>query len=242
MTESDIDQVFLDFPKSGESGEKTSSIPAIKAEVEVQPDFETKVKLLEDRLLAVITHHHQDLLNVVNRKINRMENTLDEKLTHFNVKLKQLQSQLDAFKGKTDSKSAICGYRQRIDGRGNNRIIFDTVHVEANDIGCHLDANTGVYTAGKSGVYEVSVSFGVVDLFDNGELFVHLKSSPYRYKDEEEFFHIILRSKIWDSAPISGSRFISLNKGETLYLVYNCTSKCHMWHLKFCVSYYAPTS
>merc|ERR1711872_904396 len=61
-----------------------------------------------------------------------------------------------------NADSALCAYQDLV-GNGNHGlsgkiVVYDTTYLETNGASCSLDKRTGKFTAGKSGVYQVSVS------------------------------------------------------------------------------------
>jgi len=148
-----------------------------------------------------------------------------------------------------NANSALCAYRDTVGG-GNNGlsgkiVVYDTTYLETNGASCSLDKSTGKFTAGKSGVYQVSVS-AEVGYTDGGYSFqVYLRTSSGKYQDGYEAY--IARQHVGGTdyllTPLNVIRFISLQQGETAWLEYECSggltsTKCRINHLKFCVSLY----
>merc|ERR1712212_28010 len=110
---------------------------------------------------------------------------------------------------------------------------------------CSLDNSTGKFTAGKSGVYQISVSAQYGYTKDDHFFSLSLRTSSGRYQDGEEgdIAHQRGASDLPHlRTPLSALRFISLQQGETAWLEYWCTSSdktdCGIYKLKFCVSLY----
>merc|ERR1719244_2116859 len=78
----------------------------------------------------------------------------------------ELQGEIDSVQrdinDMQNANSALCAYQDRV-GYGNNGlsgeiIVYDTTYLETNGASCSLDRYTGKFRAGKSGVYQISVS------------------------------------------------------------------------------------
>merc|ERR1711994_149074 len=88
------------------------------------------------------------------------------------------------------ANSALCVYQDRV-GNGNNGlsgniIVYDTTYLETNGASCSLDRYTGKFRAGKSGVYQISVSafYGYTE--DNHLFYLYLRTSSGNYQDGYE--------------------------------------------------------
>jgi len=149
-----------------------------------------------------------------------------------------------------NANSALCAYRDTVGG-GNNGlsgkiVVYDTTYLETNGASCSLDKSTGKFTAGKSGVYQVSVSAEVGYTYSGYRFDLYLRTSSGKYQDRYEAYiahqEAYGTSKLFTS--LSAIRFISLQQGETAWLEYNCVSggptstNCYIRNLKFCVSLY----
>merc|ERR1712142_436142 len=80
-----------------------------------------------------------------------------------------------------NANSALCAYQDRVGG-GNyglsgEIVVYDTTYLETNGASCSLDESTGKFTAGKSGVYQISVSARSGDTEDNQYFGVYLRTS-----------------------------------------------------------------
>merc|ERR1711994_722702 len=130
------------------------------------------------------------------------------------------------------ANSALCVYQDRV-GNGNNGlsgkiVVYDTTYLETNRASCSLDKSTGKFTAGKSGVYQISVSaeFGYTQ--DSEEFYLYLRTSSGDYQDGWEA-GIALQQAFGTSSlytPVNAIRFISLQQGETAWLEYYCSGSC----------------
>jgi len=145
-----------------------------------------------------------------------------------------------------NANSAFCAYQLRV-GNGNNGlsgkiVVYDTTYLETNGASCSLDKSTGKFTAGKSGVYQISVSAEVGYTSGSHSFDVYLRTSSGNYQDGYEADiakqHADGTSELY--TPLSAIRFISLQQGETAWLEYASSSStsCGIWQLKFCVSLY----
>jgi len=146
-----------------------------------------------------------------------------------------------------NANCALCAYQNQV-GYGNNGlsgkiVVYDTTYLETNGASCSLDKSTGKFTAGKSGVYQVSVS--AIDGYtkDNDGFFVYLRTSSGNYQGYEAYIaHQQAYGTTWLFTPVNAIRFISLQQGETAWLEYDCSSSdktdCGIYQLKFCVSLY----
>merc|ERR1712042_22042 len=146
-----------------------------------------------------------------------------------------------------NANSALCAYQDLV-GDGNNGlsrniVVYGTTYLETNGASCSLDKSTGKFTAGKSGVYQVSVSAEVGVTYDDEYFQVFLRTSSGNYQDGYEAY--IARQQAGGKShlytPQNAIRFISLQQGETAWLEYSCSdgltsTKCRINHLKFCVS------
>merc|ERR1711872_705113 len=108
-----------------------------------------------------------------------------------------------------------------------------------------LDKSTGKFTAGKSGVYQISVSAQYGRTAGSQFFYVYLRTSSGNYQDGGEAYiaHQQAGGTSYLYTPLNAIRFISLQQGETAWLEYNCTDgptsgNCYIENLKFCVSLY----
>merc|ERR1711872_958299 len=106
---------------------------------------------------------------------------------------------------------------------------------------CSLDKSTGKFTAGKSGVYQISVSAEYGRTAGSQFFYVYLRTSSGNYQDGVEAYIAHQEAGGTSSlyTPLNAIRFISLQQGETAWLEYECYgTKCWIYALKFCVSLY----
>merc|ERR1711872_442125 len=152
-----------------------------------------------------------------------------------------------------NANSALCAYQDEVgqnngggenNGLSGNIVVYDTTYLETNGANCSLDKSTGKFTAGKSGVYQISVS-AKNGFSKSGRYFkFYLRTSSGDYQDGDEAEISYQRAgSTWLGTPLSAIRFISLQQGETAWLEYECeegltSSSCGISRLKFCVSLY----
>merc|ERR1711872_694803 len=143
-----------------------------------------------------------------------------------------------------NANSAFCAYQDKV-GDGNNGVsgkivVYDTTYLETNGASSSLDKSTGKFTAGKSGVYQISVSAEFGRTYDDKYFYVYLRTSSGNYQDGYEA-NIALQfadGTTFLATPLNAIRFISLQQGEIAWLEYSGCSSCSIYRLKFCVSLY----
>merc|ERR1719193_2029807 len=91
-----------------------------------------------------------------------------------------------------NANSALCAYQDQV-GYGNyglsgKIVVYDTTYLETNGASCSLDKSTGKFTAGKSGVYQISVSADHGYTRDNKYFHVYLRTSSGNYQDGNEAY------------------------------------------------------
>jgi len=158
-------------------------------------------------------------------------------------------------------KSVICGYRSHWNSphvapgkwRGGT-ITYNNVHTEVNDVGSVLDAKTGIYTVGITGVYEVSAS-GRCDVDPGEGIHVHLKGATAYDSENRDFIWSSNEPKDNNSFvrdTCAQTRYMKLTAGQRIYLDYFDDSQvskartgknygdgfANFYHIKFCVSLY----
>jgi len=145
-----------------------------------------------------------------------------------------------------NANSALCAYQLRV-GNGNyglsgKIVVYDTTYLETNGASCSLDKSTGKFTAGKSGVYQISVSAEAGYTSGSHSFDVYLRTSSGNYQDGYEAYIARQGAGANLNTPVNAIRFISLQQGETAWLEYDCSSSdktdCGIYQLKFCVSLY----
>jgi len=187
---------------------------------------------------------------------------LSKNKIEFQNKLKKMNNQLVSLKDKLqgqikgvhgdlvdmqNANSALCAY-QNLVGQGNNGlsgniVVYGTTYFETNGASCSLDKSTGKFTAGKSGVYQISVSAQYGHTNGRYNFQVHLRTSSGKYQDEAMIAYQYFDGEPYIKTPLSAIRFISLQQGETAWLEYSCSDglashNCYIIALKLCVSLY----
>merc|ERR1712002_113413 len=193
-----------------------------------------------------------DITNVQGDIVD-MQDKLQEEIEGVQGNITNVQGDITNVQGDIvdmqNANSAFCAYQDEV-GDGNNGlsgniVVYNTTYSETNGASCSLDKSTGKFTAGKSGVYQVSVSAEVGYTYSGYRFDLYLRTSSGKYQDRYEAYiahqEAYGTSKLFTS--LSAIRFISLQQGETAWLEYWCSSgltstNCRINHLKFCVSLY----
>ena len=84
--------------------------------------------------------------------------------------------EMDARLSLAGERTAVCGYNQNLFISNTSRLNFDRVYEEVDSTGGHLDAATGKFTAGRSGIYYISVETAI-NLDDGEWVFGDLKTT-----------------------------------------------------------------
>jgi len=161
--------------------------------------------------------------------------SMKDTLASFGNKTSNIEDAIKEYAGK----EAQCAYRNYLPSTSQT-ITFDKVYVEVNDNGGYFNAQTGRYTAGTAGVYEVSLSIGQAHTKDNCQIYIRLITSSGSYQDNfENKFLVINRDKTYTS--LSGSRFMFLDENESIYLDYTTYGGniCKLYYIKMCVAFYS---
>merc|ERR1711872_1212204 len=208
--------------------------------------------LLEDKMDDTKDELQEDITGVQDslQKVNETQTSLQVDIAGNQDSIQKLDVAQGTFQDEIDEikvmKSVHCGYQNYVGGINDNglsgdTIVFDTIHTEINPAGSSLSASSGKFTAGKSGVYQVSVSASYAYTHDNTVLEVYLKTSAGKYQAEDRKAIQEFDSDSFGYTPLSSIRYIHLNQGETAYLQYSCDEshdKCEIRNLKFCISLY----
>jgi len=128
-------------------------------------------------------------------------------------------------------KSAICGYQP---SQKPGTIKYETVHNEVEEANSVLDKDTGVYTAGVDGVYEISVSGNsYVDKLHGDDLKVNLVGDG---NSKKEFVRSYNSNEypIWETS--AASRYVTLTAGQELSI--EQSGGGYFFQVKFCVTLY----
>merc|ERR1712212_1136941 len=165
-------------------------------------------------------------------ELDRLERALMSRILRGERTLKS-----EEFRG-----TAICGYQERVlwPHGGEGLMDYDRIYEEVNDGGSEFDKKTGRFTAGQSGVYLVSVSANSGFTNNDAYLTLFLRTSSGKYQDGFEP-EMVFESTVGATntfAPMSSSRYISMEKGESIYLEYACGGGCWVRSVKTYVSLY----
>merc|ERR1711872_480712 len=195
----------------------------------IQDDSHTETEL--DRLERVLTKKIEDA-SVLTKKIEDASAALMSRILRGERTLKS-----EEFRG-----TAICGYQERVLWpHGSEGLMdYDRIYEEVNDGGSEFDKKTGRFTAGQSGVYLVSVSANSGFTNNDAYLTMFLRTSSGKYQDGFEP-EMVFESTVGTTntfAPMSSSRYISMEKGESIYLEYACGGVCTKEPRELCVSLY----
>merc|ERR1711872_887217 len=110
-------------------------------------------------------------------------------------------------------------------GRGGT-IFYDKVYTETNPAGSSFDASSGKFIAGVAGVYHISASAERGNTGSSADLEAFLRTSSGNYQDNRE--HRLMKQLSYGTdtlyTPMTGSRYLSLEEGEEVYLQYTCNS------------------
>merc|ERR1711872_33167 len=192
--------------------------------------------------------HIEDIKNEFQEKLEKMNNQLVS-LETLTAKLEDrgdmLKDELDDITNANAALCAIGNIGNGPQGLSGPVIVYDTLYQETNGASCTLDISTGKFTAGRSGVYQISVNSPYGKTKDNTYIFVYLRTSSGSYRDDHEA-KIAYQSADGTSflrTPLNAIRFISLQQGETAWLEYYCnagltSTSCGIHKIKFCVSLY----
>merc|ERR1719153_1195038 len=211
---------------------------------------------LEERLLKKIEEMgaklHFEILNGDRDVKDLLEDKLQDDKDELQGEIDSVQGDITNVKGDIvdmqNANSALCAYQSLV-GNGNyglsgKIIVYYTTYLETNGASCSLDKNTGKFTAGKSGVYQISVSAQLGYTKDNSYFYLYLRTSSGDYQGDEAYIAYQRADGTSNLVtPVNAIRFISLQQGETAWLEYSCSTGltsggCEIFRLKFCVSLY----
>merc|ERR1711872_914844 len=206
---------------------------------------------MQDKLKGEIEGVQEDLVNVQGDLVGVQGDITNVQGDITNVKgdITNVQGNITNVQGDIvdmqNSNSALCGYQDTV-GNGNSGllgeiVVYSTTYLETNGASCSFDKSTGKFTAGKSGVYQISVSARSGYTSGSSSLYVYLRTSSGDYQDGAEaeiaYQYAYGTSQLW--TPLNAIRFISLQQGETAWLEYEGYGGiCWIYALKFCVSLY----
>merc|ERR1712002_867078 len=155
--------------------------------------------------------------------------------------ISEIKSEMQSLTGSY--KEAICAYQDYVDNN-DQTITYDRVYIEMNDDNQSvLNQETGIFIAGRAGVYDISLTISRARTEDNSQMNILLKTSSGHYQEDHEdiFLNLYSHSGLDNWSPMSGSRFVYLEKGEKLFMDYTCDldKKCHLDYVKMCISFYS---
>merc|ERR1711872_275129 len=209
-----------------------------------------KIEDLGEKLHFEILNTARDVKDLLEDKMDDNKDELQEDINGVQDSLQKVNETQGIFQDEIDEikvmKSVHCGFQDKVgysgdEGLYGNTIVFDTIHTEINPAGSSLSASSGKFTAGKSGVYQVSMSAQGSYSHDDALVRVFLKTSSGKYQGEDDIVYQWFDDSIRHRIPISAIRYVHLNQGETVYLQYSCDEshdKCEIFYLKFCISLY----
>merc|ERR1719447_848389 len=127
-----------------------------------------KIEELRDMLQGEIKGVQGDLVGVQSDITNVKGDITNVQgdITNVQGDITNVQGDITNVKGDIvdmqSANSALCAWQDKV-GEGNNGlsgdiIVYDTTYLETNGANCSLDTSTGNFTAGKAGVYRVTVS------------------------------------------------------------------------------------
>merc|ERR1711872_693040 len=210
---------------------------------------------MQDKLKGEIEGVQEDLVNVQGDLVGVQGDITNVQGDITNVKgdITNVQGDITNVQGNIvdmqNSNSALCGYQDTV-GNGNSGllgeiVVYNTAYFETNGASCSLDNSTGKFTAGKSGVYQVSVSSdgGYVEKQTYVNVYLRTSSGNYQDGNEASIAYQQAGGTSYFYTPLNAIRFISLQQGETAWLGYECSDgltspTCAIYNLKFCVSLY----
>merc|ERR1712042_54134 len=257
--QSDITNVKVDITNvQGDITNVQGDLVGVQSDItNVQGDI-TNVKGDITNVQDDITNVKGDLVGVqgditnVQGDIVDVQDKLQEEIKGVQGDITNVQGDITNVQGDTvdmqNANSALCAYQDKVGG-GNNGlsgkiVVYDTTYLETNGASCSLDKSTGKFTAGKSGVYQVSVSARSGYTKDHNVFGVYLRTSSGKYQDGYEAYIARQIAGAILNTPVNAIRFISLQQGETAWLEYDCISggptsgNCYIGQLQFCVSLY----
>jgi len=195
---------------------------------------------------VLLQHEDQRIEESLENNIEQVQNNLDGDIEILENTIAKVEGEIDHLQGEINQdatridnlerKSSICGWREYWANDGT--ITYDTVHTEVEEVSSVLDANTGIYTAGVSGVYEISLS-GSTGVYPGVQAGVWLEGAGYGTEDEDFIYSENSNSAIgggfiYDAA--AATRHVTLTAGQQISLKY--TGDASFYTIKFCVTLY----
>jgi len=212
----------------------SKSVKEMKAELSNRDDsievalaeLSQKMDIKDDSIKAEVAQ--------LGEQMNIKDNSIEKSLAAMNDKTINIENAIK-------DNEAQCGYRHLVNTTNSQTLTFDKVYVEVNDNGGYLNKQTGRFTAGKAGIYEVTLSLGTAYTVNKSGMYIYLKTSSGRYQDDYENRFLHQWANDYNNAAMSASRFMFLDENESIYLDYVCTvnKHCQLRRIKWCVSFYS---
>jgi len=223
---------------------------------DVKSENASNLQLIWKVLLRIVDNLSKTKKSVSENKqnIEEVKDTLQGEIDGVQGDITNVKGDITNIQGDIvdmqNANSALCAY-QNLVGQGDNGlsgriVVYGTTYLETNGASCSLDKGTGKFTAGKSGVYQISVSAQYGHTNGRYNFHVYLRTSSGKYQDTKDELRIAYQyfdGEPYIKTPLNAIRFISLQQGETAWLEYSCTggptsTDCRIEDLKFCVSLY----
>jgi len=203
--------------------EMKQSITKLEEVVEV-------LKTQSKEKMEAMEKQNKELVDIVEalKKETKVETGLADKINTAITDIQTLQ-----MRGR---KSSICGYRHNWQTAGT--ITYSAVHTEVDEVNSVLDANTGIYTAGINGVYEISLS-GFAQVSPGGRVTVHIEGAGNGNEDKYFIYsrnHASNGGENRDTA--AATRHVTLTAGQQISLKYSHEGNADFFRIKFCVTLY----
>jgi len=242
-----IDQLEQQVSKA-EAASHVKQDSSIASKDDLEERLLKKIEELGAKLHFEILNGDRDVKDLLEDKLQDDKDELRGEIEGVQDKLQgEIEGVQDDIVDMQNANSALCAYQYRVgygNGLSGNIVVYDTTYLETNGASCSLDKSTGKFTAGKSGVYQISVSAEYGYTEDSSYFYLYLRTSSGNYQDGHEAEiagqHFFGTSGLY--TPLNAIRFISLQQGETAWLEYSCSSSdktdCYIRFLKFCVSLY----
>merc|ERR1719244_1144484 len=161
------------FQASGE--EKTSSTQnsSMASKDDLEERLLKKIEEMGAKLHFEILNGDRDVKDLLEDKLQDDKDEMQGEIDSVQSDLVGVQGDLVGVQGDIsnvkgdivdmqNANSALCAYQDEV-GHGNNGlsgniVVYDTTYLKTNGASCSLDKSTGKFRAGKSGVYQISVS------------------------------------------------------------------------------------
>merc|ERR1711872_40094 len=211
-------------------------------------DEKKQLQLMNDTVDRVQSKHHGSkekvwrAIRTNKKRITENKNQLGKLSDEIAGLKKELHAKIDDVQKELfeikESTTALCGYQHSVGGSDNNGLLGDTIiyaeaYKEVNGIGSSLNVDSGRFTAGRSGLYQVSISARSAETEGDNQFLIDVVKEP------SGGYVKIAQLSSETYTPLSATGFIQLNKGETAYLQYHsCRDSCYIDKLNACFSLY----